>query len=74
MGEEEILVSSKYCLSQSFSKVSFLRHYTIPTYNISGMNTFENIVGKGENAGNNVFYSTQPKFQFLSHNYLVFCK
>ena len=43
---------------------------------------FENIVGKGENAGvtsifsffHNVFYSSQRKFQFLTHNYFVVCK
>ena len=42
---------------------------------------FENIVGKGENAGNqhflffrNVFYTSQHEFQFLSHIYFVVCK
>ena len=42
---------------------------------------FENIVGKGENAGNqhfsfshNVFYPTINKFQFLTHFYIVVCK
>ena len=42
---------------------------------------FENIVGKGENAGNrhfllshNVFYPSQIKFQHLSNTYFVFCE
>ena len=37
--------------------------------------TFENIVGKGENAGNhNVFSPPMKKFQFLGHIYFVVCK
>ena len=47
----------------------------------SGKQPFENIVGKGENAGNqhflfslNVFYPSQSKFQFLSPIYFVVCK
>ena len=40
---------------------------------------FENIVGKGESAGNqkcnhNVFYSLPHKFQFLHQNYFDVCK
>ena len=39
---------------------------------------FENIVGKGENAGfsfsHNVFYPLQNKFKFFSHIYFVICK
>ena len=44
-------------------------------------NPFENIVGKGENAGNqhfllsyNVFNPSQNKLQFFSHIYFVVCK
>ena len=46
-----------------------------------GKNTFEKIVGKGENAGNqhfsfshNVFYPFQNKYQFLKPIYFVICK
>ena len=42
---------------------------------------FENIVGKGENAGNqhfllshNVFYPSQAKFEFFIHIYFVVYK
>ena len=43
--------------------------------------SFENILGKGENAGNqhfllsqNVFYLSQNECQILSHIYFVLCK
>ena len=47
--------------------------------------TFENIAGKGENAGNqhitsifsfshNVFYSSETKFEIFIHIYFVVCK
>ena len=43
--------------------------------------SLENIVGKGENAGNqhfllfpHVLYPSQHKFLFLSHYYFVVCK
>ena len=44
--------------------------------------SFKNIVGKGENAGNqhffsfshNVFYPFQNKFQVFSHIYFVVCR
>ena len=45
------------------------------------MRPFENIVGKGQNAGNQhfllfpqFFCPFQNKFQFLSHNYFCFCR
>ena len=34
----------------------------------------ENILRKGENAGNNVFHHSQIKLQFFSHIYFVVCK
>ena len=46
-------------------------YYTIPTFNAPEKEIFENIVGKGENAGNqhfsfsyNVFYRSQNNFNF----------
>ena len=39
------------------------------------MKPYENIVGKGENAGNhNVFYLSRNKFQLLDHIKFVVCK
>ena len=63
---------------QSFAQELTLYH-TVPTFtDLETRSLFENIVGKGENAGNhyshNVFYPSQSKFQFLSRIYFVVCK
>ena len=55
-------------------------YQTIPTFNNIKTEAFENIVGKGENAGDhifsfshNVFNYSQNKFQLLDYIYFVVC-
>ena len=57
--------------SQPQRELHFALYYTIPTLNNPGMNPFENIVVKEENAGNqyfsfshNVFYPSKKVFLF----------
>ena len=70
--------SSTLCTNPTYQTVTGLSLYhTIPTLTTPNKKPFENIVGKGENAGNqhillfphNVFYPSQKNFQFLSHIY-----
>ena len=54
-------------------------YHPIPTFNDPKKGSFENIVGKGENAGNQHFlkmFSTIPKtnISFFSYIYFVVCK
>ena len=76
-----MLSASAIHLDQS-EKVSFGEDLTlchkIPTFNDYDKNPFKNIVGKGENAGNqhfllfhNVFYPSQKEFLLLSYIFLL---
>ena len=56
-------------------------YHTIPPLKTLKKKPFENIVGKGENAGNQhysfshiVFYSSHSKFQSLIYIQIVVCK
>ena len=58
--KEKILVTNILSISSKFAKNQLIKGYfytahTIPTLNDLGQKAFENIVGKGENAGNQHF-------------------
>ena len=68
------------CIQRGFGIFLYIDHKLLNSKTQSRLlttlikRTFENIVGKGENAGNNVSYSSHNKVHLLSHNYNVVCK
>ena len=57
----KLMTYGRYCMITAISTDVLKLFHTIPTIHIPKKKLYENIVGKGENAGNQHFFPTIPQ-------------